>query len=100
MVFEAFLAQLLAQGAPAAPSAGGPSGACPDGMQLVEGTHYEFVQRLCTDWRMDHCFSFFPGLFALEPRATPIRVCMDVYEWPNKAGAIPEVMMRFVEAEA
>jgi formylglycine-generating enzyme required for sulfatase activity len=69
-------------------------------MRLVEGVHYEYVQRLCTDWRQQHCFGYFPGLFALEPRATPIRVCMDIYEWPNRAGAKPEVMMRFIEAEA
>lgn len=69
-------------------------------MRLVRGTHYEFVQRLCTDWHQDHCFAFVPDLLALEPRATPIDVCMDRFEWPNKEGEVPEVMMRFVEAKA
>jgi hypothetical protein len=107
LVFEAFLAQLLG-GTPisfgAAPPSPPPSAtnapSCPDGMKLVEGSHSEFVQRLCVDWRMGHCFAFFPGLLAEEPRTTPVRVCMDVFEWPNRAGALPEVMMRFVEAEA
>ena len=100
MVLEAFLAQVLAA-SPAAPPAPAQSGSrCPDGMKLVEGVHHEFVQRLCTDWRQQHCFAFFAGLVAYEPRVTPIRVCMDVYEWPNRAGALPDVMMRFVEAEA
>ena len=73
--------------------------ACPAGMKLVEGVHYEFVQRLCTDFHMGHCWSFLPQLMALEPRRTSVRTCMDEYEWPNKKGELPQVMMRFVDAE-
>lgn len=69
-------------------------------MRLVEGIHYEWIQRLCTDFRGGHCWSFVPGLVAREPRETLVRVCMDEYEWPNRAGAKPVVMVRFVEAEA
>jgi formylglycine-generating enzyme required for sulfatase activity len=69
-------------------------------MRLVEGLHHENVQRLCLDYRAGHCLAIFPGVVAREPRATPVRVCMDQYEWPNRAGAAPEVMMRFVDAEA
>jgi formylglycine-generating enzyme required for sulfatase activity len=100
MLFEAFVAQLLGASAPAAAAAPHEGASCPAGMRLVEGTHYEYVQRLCVDFRQQHCFAFFPGLLALEPRATPIRTCMDDYEWPNRAGALPDVMVRFVEAEA
>jgi formylglycine-generating enzyme required for sulfatase activity len=99
MLFEAFLAQILAAAPPSATPTPAP-GACPADMRLVEGEHYEYVQRLCTDWRQQHCFAVFPGLLAQEPRATPIRACMDTYEWPNRAGAEPVVMLRFVEAEA
>ncbi|MRG97889.1 SUMF1/EgtB/PvdO family nonheme iron enzyme [Polyangium spumosum] len=84
--------------APAAPVAPPPA-VCPAGTRLVEGTHYEHVQRLCTTWRRGHCYSFLPGMLALEPVATPVRVCMDEHEWPNREGKRPEVMMRFVEAE-
>jgi len=65
----------------------------------VEGTHYEVVQRLCTKWKIGHCFAFLPGMLALEPAETPVRVCMDELEWPNREGKRPTVMMRFVEAE-
>jgi formylglycine-generating enzyme required for sulfatase activity len=58
------------------------------------------VQRLCTDLRNGHCWGYFPGAVAAEPRATPIRACIDRYEWPNQPGVAPVVMVRFVEAEA
>ena len=69
-------------------------------MRPVAGLHYEFIQRLCLDWHQDHCFSFLSGVLAFEPRVTPIRACMDTYEWPNQAGVVPAVMDRFVDAEA
>ena len=69
-------------------------------MRLVEGVHHEFIQRLCTSYHADHCFAFLPGLVASEPRETPIHACMDTYEWPNRAGVVPAVMDRFVDAEA
>ncbi len=105
MRFETFLALLMtgasptSPAAPQAPPAPAP-GACPSDMRLVEGTHYDQVQRLCTDFRHEHCFAFFPFLAAFEARVTPVRTCMDTYEWPNRAGAEPVVMLRFVEAEA
>ncbi len=86
---------------PASPpvSAGPAARPCPTDMRLVEGNHHEQVQRLCTDYHRGKCRSFAPGLVLLEPRHTPVRVCMDRYEWPNRLGALPDVMMRFVEAE-
>ncbi len=69
-------------------------------MRLVSGQHYEQVQRLCRKMRRGKCHEFLPGLLLKEPRVTPVHTCMDVYEWPNKAGAKPEVMMKFTEAEA
>lgn len=95
MFLEIVLAQLAAAPAPAPQP-----GACPAEMRLVEGVHQENVQRLCLDFRNGHCFSIFPGLVAGTPRFTPVRACMDTYEWPNRAGASPVVMLRFVEAEA
>ncbi len=97
MLLETLLAQIFAAGVPAPAPV---PASCPADMRLVEGVHHEQVQRLCTDWRMGHCFAMFPDLLALESRVTPIRTCMDVYEWPNRAGVEPVVMLRFVEAEA
>jgi formylglycine-generating enzyme required for sulfatase activity len=99
VLLETFLAQMLA-GAPVLDGGAASATACPADMRLVEGVHYECVQRFCTDWRQEHCYAVFPGLIAQEPRETPIRTCMDTYEWPNRAGAEPLVMLRFVEAEA
>jgi hypothetical protein len=73
---------------------------CAEGMQLVEGTHHEYVQRICTDFRAHQCWRWYPGAVALEPRATAIAVCVDRYEWPNQKGAEPPVMMSFLEAKA
>ncbi|MCK6587477.1 MAG: formylglycine-generating enzyme family protein, partial [Polyangiaceae bacterium] len=101
MLFETFLAQILAVEAPVPPPPPElPAFTCPSGMLPVEGVHYENIQRLCTDLRGIQCFAFAPGFVAKEPRATPIRVCIDQYEWPNRAGENPVVMVRFVEAEA
>ncbi len=104
MLFEALVAQLVSASppplAPLSSSVEEAAAACPQDMRLVEGIHYENVERVCLDFRQGHCFSMFPGLWAGEPRATPVRTCMDVYEWPNKKGEMPMVMLRFVEAEA
>jgi formylglycine-generating enzyme required for sulfatase activity len=95
VLLETLLAQLLTASAP--PPA---RDACPDDMRLVDGVHHEQVQRFCTDWRQQHCYAIFPDLMAYEGQVTPIRACMDTYEWPNRAGVEPVVMLRFVEAEA
>lgn len=102
VLFETFLAQLLAQAPAAGPPPPAPAATftCPQGMLPVEGIHYENIQRLCTDLRNTNCWAFVPGFVAGEPRATPVRACIDQYEWPNRAGEKPAVMMRFVDAEA
>jgi hypothetical protein len=72
---------------------------CPADMRLVVGTHHEIVERLCLRFEHDQCWDWLPGLTAYEGRETPVATCMDVYEWPNQKGAVPPVMMRFVEAQ-
>lgn len=74
--------------------------ACPDGMALVRGTHYEIVQRLCIDHRGPGCFAFFPGLDAVEGIETHVETCMDVYEWPSKKGELPAVNVSYRSAKA
>lgn len=69
-------------------------------MVLVEGTHYEYVQRLCTDYRGTHCYAFWPDMIGFEGVATPVSVCMDRYEWPNQKGALPIVMLDYTQASA
>jgi formylglycine-generating enzyme required for sulfatase activity len=97
---DPWLALVLAPWLAAAPVATSKPTTCPSDMRPVEGVHHEQLQRVCTDYRATKCWSFLPGVALLEPRATPIRACMDRYEWPNERGREPEVMMRFVQAEA
>lgn len=99
VLLPTLIAQLLASPSPAVEVPAPPPAVCPAGTKLVEGIHYEHVQRLCVNWRVGKCYSFLPGMLALEPLETPVRVCMDEHEWPNRPGKRPEVMMRFVEAE-
>jgi formylglycine-generating enzyme required for sulfatase activity len=93
---EALLAPILAAQvlAPAVATS------CPTGMRLIDAIHYEYVQRICTDFHADHCFAFWRDFVGMEPRETPVHACMDEYEWPNQKGAEPTVMLNFLEAEA
>lgn len=91
------LAQLLAL---AAAPGNAVASSCPEGMVLVEGVHREYVQRLCTNFKGGHCFAFWQDLSALEGLVTPVRVCMDRYEWPNRQGASPVVMLNYNQANA
>lgn len=72
---------------------------CPSDMVAIDGTHYENVQRICTEMRHGKCYRFAPGLSLLEPRTTAVKACMDRYEWPNRKGSLPVVMDRFIDAE-
>jgi formylglycine-generating enzyme required for sulfatase activity len=73
---------------------------CPDDMVRVTGQHWEHVERLCRRTKPEKkCIEYQPGLVVLEPGVTPVDVCMDRYEWPNKAGALPVVMITFGDAE-
>ncbi|MBI4951805.1 MAG: SUMF1/EgtB/PvdO family nonheme iron enzyme [Myxococcales bacterium] len=98
MLFVLGLGPAEVGAAPPAAPAGQPS--CPAGTVLVAGTHHEQLQRICTDYRAGKCLAFLPGLVLQEPAATPVRTCMDVFEWPNENGALPKVMLSYLEAEA
>lgn len=73
--------------------------ACPDGMVRVSGVHHEHVQRSCIGKQWGKCVAFEPELLLVEPANTTVDVCMDRFEWPNRVGAAPTVMVTFGEAE-
>jgi len=95
------------------------SGACPAGMVHVEGAMVddggmqgwradsaEAAQRsACSVWidrtYPERCLSFDPGRWAALRDSYPRRAmsfCVDRYEWPNKSGAYPWVMVTWPEA--
>lgn len=77
----------------------GPTEACPNDMRLVSGSHFDRVQHLCVTPQVDtkdtHCFAYWEGITAFEGAETPINVCMDQFEAPNKRGAKPLVMKSY-----
>jgi sulfatase modifying factor 1 len=107
------LAVVLATGAPPRTLDPGPNPACPPDMRLVEGVHHEHVSHVCLDElptapvamgkrkRKDlHCYHYEEDVTVLEGPTTPIRVCMDQFEAPNRRGARPLVMASFRSAES
>ncbi|MBL8681756.1 MAG: SUMF1/EgtB/PvdO family nonheme iron enzyme [Myxococcales bacterium] len=78
------------------------SDGCPDDMLAVQGRFCNEVYEPCERWAdndRDQCLAF-----VQRPHCTGQRVamsfCMDRYEWPNREGALPSVMVSYVEAEA
>lgn len=78
------------------------SDGCPDDMLAVQGRYCNEVYEPCERWAdndRDQCLAF-----VQRPHCTGQRVamsfCMDRYEWPNREGALPSVMVSYVEAEA
>jgi len=71
-------------------------------MRLVQGDHYENMGHLCLDSRADvkdtHCYRYAEDLSLLQGPVTPIRVCMDQFEAPNRRGASPLVMQSYNSA--
>jgi sulfatase modifying factor 1 len=103
LAFALTFAVTLAQTGAASPIDPGPSAGCPDDMRLVEGTHHDEVQHFCVDPRTDakdtHCYRYWEGITALEGPVTPVRVCMDQFEAPNRKGEKPYVMQSYEGAK-
>lgn len=79
-----------------------PSGTCPDGMRLVEGTYCPYVGHRCLEWideKRDRCQRYDEKPIC-EGRLEQRKFCIDRYEYPNQKGVYPAVMVSFVEAEA
>lgn len=80
---------------------GVPSIECPSDMLPIVGAHCAAVDERCRRWADNdrgQCLSFEPSTRCVGQR-TAMRFCMDRFEWPNQAGALPSVMVSFDEAE-
>lgn len=73
---------------------------CPQGMRLVEGEYCPNVEQTCLRWldpeTMMRCAEFAPSRCV--GRRRHIAVCMDEYEYPNRRGAMPQVMVSWYAA--
>ena len=100
------MADRLPQRATAEPDGDHPraSGACAEGMVLVEGEYCTAVQQQClVEWwapqnRKKVCEQFKPPTRCVG-KLIKKRYCIDKFAWPNEEGERPEVMNHFYQAQ-
>src|SRR5262249_5154199 len=90
----------------AAPNALPSEAACPPEMVEVEGDYCPLVEQKCLRW-LDPATKLQCAEFdkSAAGAACPVKTqrkhfCIDRYEWPNKAGAMPVYMASWYEAKA
>ena len=84
---------------------------CPSGMVEVKGNYCPTVLHQCVEGGRTHggkpshdpmpyyCDGYRPGYAKCLKPETPKHFCIDVYEYPNKVGALPEVFVSWYEAK-
>jgi formylglycine-generating enzyme len=85
------------QGQPAQPG----SGQCPAGMVAIQGDYCPNVEQRCLRWidiTQMRCAEFAPTR-CLSSRKRRISVCIDKYEYPNRRGVFPQVMVTWYQAK-
>jgi formylglycine-generating enzyme len=88
----------------AEPATASQAGACPAGMQLIDGEYCSELERNCLKSWYDKsnkktvCEEFAPPTRCIGEKIKK-RYCIDTYEWPNQKGERPEVMNRFHQAQ-
>jgi formylglycine-generating enzyme required for sulfatase activity len=79
--------------------------ACPADMLEVDGDYCPYVEQDCVRW-LDppnaepklRCAEFKPTV-RCKTKTEKKRFCIDRYEWPNRAGALPAVSLTWYEAK-
>jgi hypothetical protein len=81
--------------------------ACPPDMVEVEGDYCPYQEQKCLRWLDSatklQCAEFerpAAGEAQCHMKTQHQRFCVDRYEWPNKVGAMPQLMASWVEAKA
>src|SRR5262245_8290523 len=86
---------------PAPQESAASSGACPAGMVEVQGDYCPAVGQFCTkildEPERDRCAEFRPASRCYG-KTVPMHFCIDKYEYPNVAGATPDVAVTWEEA--
>ena len=82
----------------------GPPPACPEGMVHVKKDYCPKMERFCLKNEYDKsnrisiCHRFKEGAQKCKAKRIPLDYCIDVYEYPNKKGARPPVMVDWYDA--
>jgi len=94
--------------AAATPSAAAP---CPAGMVLIEGDfcpaalqrcakhHDEWEKRKDDPTVSERCLEYAKPSKCVSEQRRRMRFCIDLYEWPNKRGELPIVLVQWIEAK-
>ncbi len=76
-------------------------------MALVEGGYCPAVEQRCLAWQevnvngtaeRNQCKLYASPSRCLRETRQPMRFCMDRYEWPNRRGAVPDVLVSWQSA--
>jgi formylglycine-generating enzyme len=102
----------------------GTSAGCPGDMLLIEGNYCPAVGEVCLEHHEEYkrdearkkskrasgedvsastvserCIKYKEPTECLSKKRTPMRFCMDRYEWPNKKGELPALLISWVDAK-
>ncbi len=102
----------------------GTSEGCPDDMVLVEGEYCPDVVQRCLEYHEEYvndqerkkrkaakgeevgsstvserCLKYEAPSECLSKKKRPMRFCMDRYEWPNKKGELPALLISWLDAK-
>ncbi len=76
---------------------------CPSEMLLVNGKFCPFVGHRCVEWidpKRDRCRRYDDSRTICQGKLRDMTFCIDRYEYPNIRGAVPVVMVDWLEARA
>ncbi|WP_437634836.1 formylglycine-generating enzyme family protein [Sorangium sp. So ce854] len=99
----------------------GRSAGCPDDMVLVEGDYCPLVEQICLKHHKEYekdqarranpygevegsssvserCLEYRQPTVCLSKKRAPMRYCVDRYEWPNRKGELPALLVSWREA--
>ncbi len=97
---------------PSAVPSPSPPAACPPGMVEVKGEYCPTVMHQCIEGGKNHdgkpssdpmpyyCEAYRPGYAKCMKKEVPKHFCIDIYEYPNEKGVLPEVFVSWYEAKA
>src|SRR5262249_10299719 len=83
---------------------------CTPDMALVSGSYCVTPVERCVETRRipsgergmvdDQCLRYAEPVACYDQRRKPLRFCMDVYEWPNQKGELPQTLTSWQDARA